>query len=221
MKLDLLCHIWTILLVHNIVSVKTRPLADNFKSNKTSQTDVNAQGNGLHSLPQKGNNFNSNDFEKFDKEIKTRLKRNISNMLQTRTIEFYLSDKPITHTESSSNSNYGLHVSQDLPKDDKVAWKELSTYSNHVTPNANPVDRNYGKEVSKTSANMKDRKSQKANKDQRNASFLQVVLSTSIPGENFMSEHIPRLVFPFKKNPQPQQVGKKIKLKRKMLRSSF
>ena len=218
MKLDLLYHIWTILLVHNIVSVKTRPLADNFK---TSQTDVNAQGNGLHSLAQKGNNFHSIDFEKFDKDIKTRLKRNISNMLQTGTTEFYLSDKPITHTESSSNTNYGLDVSQDLPKDDKVAWKEFSTYSNHVTPSANPLDRDYGKEVSKTSANMKDRKSQKANKDQRNVSFLQIVWSTSIPGKNFMSEHIPRLVFPFKKNPQPQQVSKEIKLKHKMSRFSF
>ena len=221
MKLDLLCHIWTILLVHNIVSVKTRPLADNFKSKKTSQTDVNAQGNSLHSPPQKGDNFHRIDFEKFDKEIKTRLKRNISNMLQTGTTEFYLSDKPITHTESSSNTNYGLDVSQDLQKDDKVAWKEFSTYTNNVTPKANPVDRDNGKEVSKTSANMKERKSQKANKDQRNVSFLQVVLSTSIPGENFMSEHIPRLVFPFKKNPQPQQVGKKIKLKREMSRFSF
>ena len=204
-----------------MVSVKTRPLADNFKSNKTSQADVNAQSNGLNSLPQKGNNFHSIDFEKFDKEIKTRLKRNISNMLQTGTTEFYLSDKPITHTESSSNTNYVLDVSQDLPKDDKVEWKDFSTYSNHVTPSANPLDRDYGKEVSKTSANMKDRKSQKANKDRRNVSFLQVVLSTSIPGENFISEHTPRLVFPFKKNPQPQQVGKKIKLKREMSRFRF
>ena len=221
MKLDLLCHIWTILLVHNIVSVKTRPLADNFKSKKTSQTDVNAQGNSHHSPPQKGDNFHSIDFEKFDKEIKTRLKRNISNMLQTGTTEFYLSDKPVTHTESSSNTNYGLDVSQDLQKDDKVALKEFSTYTNNVTPKANPVDRDNGKEVSKTSANMKERKSQKANKDQRNVSFLQVVLSTSIPGENFISEHTPRLVFPFKKNPQPQQVGKKIKLKHKMSRFRF
>ena len=221
MKLDLLCHIWTILLVHNIVSVKTRPLADNFKSNKTSQTDVNTQENSLHSLPQKGNNFHSVDFKKFDKEMKTRLKRKISDILQTGTTDFYLSNKPVTHIESSSNTNYGLDVSQDLPKDDKVAWKEFSMYSDNVTPKANPVDRDNGKEISETYANMKGRKVQKTNKDQRNISYLQLVLSTSRPGENFISEQPPRLVFPFKKNPQPQQVSKDIKLKHKMSRFSI
>ena len=215
MKLDLLCHLWTILLVHNMISVKTKPLANNFKSNKrlrnqrlTSQSYVNVQGNGFHSLSQKEN-----------KGLKTRLRRNITDMLETGTTELDLGDKSTTHTESSSNSNYGLDVSEDLPNDDRIEWKGFSMHSNHATSKANPVDKDNGKEVSRTNANV-DRNVQKANKDQANV-LLQLVMSTSIPGENPMLEHTPRLMFPFKKNPQPQQVGKEIELKTNIVTLKF
>ena len=141
-------------------------------------------------------------------------------MFEMGITEFNLGDKSATHTESSSNINYGLDVAEDLPNDDRIAWEGFSMHSNNATSKANPVDKDNGKKVNRTNANV-DRNLQKTNKDQRNVSFLQLVMSTSLPGQNTMSEHTPRLMFPVKKNPQPQQVGKEIEFKANIVTFKF